>query len=110
LHIAPLVIIFTNRDAALTKAASGTISSAAEGTVRGASEMEAQPKAEDQVDAYINEREEEVKQLSQDNGPIVFLTIDSTFPCVVQIFEHGELINIQTWKTPRTQRLQHGII
>ena len=73
---APLVVVFTKRDGAVGKATRCIVdkSSASDRTVSRAMKKEARARAEIQVVQHVKEREEELRQLSQTNSCMVFLT------------------------------------
>ena|SRR6266568_5040439 len=73
---APLVVVFTKRDGAVGKATRCIVdkSSLSDGTVSRAMKKEARAKAEIQVVQHVKEREDELRQLSQTNSCMVFLT------------------------------------
>ena len=76
-HIAPLVVIFTKRDGAIAKVTSQIIqdnSSSSESTISRAFKKQARAKAEMEVTECVKKREEELKQLSEANSAVAFLT------------------------------------
>ena len=76
-HIAPLVVIFTKRDGAIAKVTSQIIqdnSSSSESTISRAFKKQARAKAEMEVTECVKKREEELKQLSEANSAMAFLT------------------------------------
>jgi hypothetical protein len=75
-HIAPLVVIFTKRDGAVAKVTQSIkdSSSSLEGTFSRASKKQARATADIEVTKRVKEREEELRQLSQANSAITFLT------------------------------------
>ena len=79
MHIVPLVVIFTKRDGAVTKFMSEMISRTSGGTASREFKKEARRKAENNVDVYVKSREEELKQLSNKDCPIVILTMSGMF-------------------------------
>ena len=72
-HIAPLVVIFTKRDGAVAKVTQSIINNSSSVVSRD-SKKQARIKAEIEVTRQVEEREEELRQLSQANSAIVFLT------------------------------------
>jgi hypothetical protein len=72
-HIAPLVVIFTKRDGAVAKVTQSIINNSSSVVSRD-SKKQARIKAEIEVTKRVEEREEELRQLSQANSAIVFLT------------------------------------
>ena len=72
-HIAPLVVIFTKRDGAVAKVTQSIINNSSSVDSRD-SKKQARVKAEIEVTKRVEEREEELRQLSQANSAIMFLT------------------------------------
>jgi len=80
-HIAPLVVIFTKRDGAVDKVTSQIIqdnSSSSGGTISRSFKKQARAKAEIEVTECVERREEELKQLSEANSAVAFLTTSGT--------------------------------
>ena len=75
-RIAPLVVIFTKRDGAVGKATRCIIdnSTLPDSTVSRAIKKKARAEAEIQVDQQVKELEKELRQLSQANSCVAFLT------------------------------------
>ena len=59
------------------------------GTASRAFKKEARHQAENNIDAHIKEREEELRCLSQDNGSIVFLTTSGMFNWSISVINSG---------------------
>ena len=75
-HVAPLVVIFTKRDGAVAKVTQSIkeSSSSLEGTFSRAAKKQARATADIEVTKRVKKREEELRQLSQTNSAIMFLT------------------------------------
>ncbi|KAF8064234.1 hypothetical protein FPV67DRAFT_210219 [Lyophyllum atratum] len=70
----PLVIIFTKRDGAISKATQNIIGAQASFNNSRASRKQARIKAETEVTEHVKKRQEELKQLSGSKAALVFIT------------------------------------
>ena len=89
-HIAPLVVIFTKRDGAVAKVTQSIKdnTSSLENTTSRAFKKQARAKAEIEVTERVKEREEELRQLSQANSVIAFLTTSGMVSWLIPVENH----------------------